>query len=275
MPRKYTKRIKKLWKGKHIWKNKYYVRIYQLACQGLNNKQISQALGVPYETFKFWKREKSTVQFALKEARGKVSRAYKGETFLEYVYKQLSPEMKEVYDKICACYKEKNGQARIRALLAGKGTKARQYLYMHSLVDSNFNPSVACRKMCISKGALDKWIKNDPEFVNLMDEIHWHRGNFYQGKLDELVKEKDPSTVQFVNRTFNRNRGYGDKIEIEHTGRIQHDHVTVDITKLSHRAQREVLKQIEDNEKVRENQEEIELRQGQQLLLPHKKNGKE
>jgi hypothetical protein len=63
-------------------------------------------------------------------------------------------------------------------------------------------------------------VETDPEFAELVDEIHLHKKDFFESKLVELVQSGDSSATIFANKTMNRDRGYGDKTTIEHTGTV-------------------------------------------------------
>ena len=69
-------------------------------------------------------------------------------------------------------------------------------------------------------------------FAKLIDELKWQQKNYYEQALVDLVAKGDAYAITFVNRTVNRDRGYGDKIEVEHSGTIQHNH-TIDLSKLN------------------------------------------
>lgn len=218
-------------KKKGVWKDDYYVRAYTLARQGMPDRRIAGAIGVTSGTFKRWVEEHPALRRALKQARGEKARNFQA-SFREYVYRALTPELQEVWDDINACENEPSGIARIEALLADRGKRARQHLFLYALVDSNFNASEACRKISISRGTLDSWIASDPDFGRIIDEMHWHKGNLFEQSLIDLVKDGDTKAVIFANRTYNRGRGYNEKLEVEHSGVVNHVH-TIEIDSLN------------------------------------------
>src|SRR5690348_15579423 len=76
-----------------VWNDGMYVRVFQLAKEDLNNKQIAESLGVTQDIFKDWINSRPYLRVALETARAKDG---KTETFSEYIYKKLSPEVKEI-----------------------------------------------------------------------------------------------------------------------------------------------------------------------------------
>jgi len=267
-------KTKKRVRGK--WSNRYYVLFYRLAVKGYNDKKIAASCGVPIDTFNTWKKKKPTVKWLLKEAR-KPGGESSVDNVLEFIYNRLPPEHKKLYDEIMSVSgkKEKNGYERVRKLLENHGDETKKMLFLYAIVNSNFNKSEACRKICISTDVLARWMR-DKNFVKMLDNVQEGLHDFYEGALVQAVGDGDTQAIIFANRTKNKARGYGDKLEVDHThkGRIDHSHTfQLDIEKLSLKAQREVFDQIEAYEKKQERIEEMNLGKGQQLQIPHK-NGK-
>ena len=59
-------------------------------------------------------------------------------------------------------------------------------------------------------------------------EIHISKKDFYEQCLVDLVQMRNLGAILFVNRTINRDRGYNDKIEVEHSGTVVHTGFTID-----------------------------------------------
>jgi hypothetical protein len=210
-------------KRKTKWRNRFYVDIYRLAVQGLSDEQIAQAIGVSVSCFSSFKKKRSTVRYALKQAKNKDSRVT-AKNFFDYVYKRLPENVRELYDKITAIEDEPNAVAKIEAMLEKEGKYARMQVFLHALVTNNFNPSKARRRANITKITLNDWIRNEPGFKDLIEEMHENKQNFAEEALMKLVAKGDPNAVIFVNKTLNKDRGYADKQTIEHTGTIKHEH---------------------------------------------------
>ncbi len=204
---------------KQVWKDELYLKIHDLAKTGMSETKIAAALGVTTTTFLKWKKQKSAIRESLK-----LGRATNGddeqETFRDYVYKRLPVELQELWNDIMAMESLPNGLARIEKMLANAGLRARQHLFVHALTAFNFNASRACRKLNVSRKTFEFWCYNDPQFHELIDEINWHKGNYFEDALVAAVTRGDTAAVVFANRTFNRDRGYSEKHEIVHKGGI-------------------------------------------------------
>lgn len=214
-----------------VWKDIYYVEIYRLARQGIANTVIAERLGISYDTLTKWTIRNATLKKAISIARSEKASNFQA-SFREYVYHRLSPELKEVWEEINECEESPSALARLEATFRDdKGDKLRQHLFLYALPDSNFNASEACRKLNIPKSKLNYWIQTDRGFADIVDEMHWHKGNFFEEGLIKAVRDGDTKAILFANKTFNKNRGYSEKLEVEHKGNINHNHV-IDIETL-------------------------------------------
>lgn len=230
------------------WHDGMYVDAFLLAKSGSSDAQIGEALGISRTVFDDWKVKKSALADALR--RGRVA---KDESFREFVYGRLPPPLKELWDRINLCESSPSGIERIEALLERAGLYARQHLFLYALIDSGFNASEACRKLNVSKGVLEGW-KTDPRFGELMNEVHWHKGNFFENALVGKVSEGDAACIMFANKTFNRDRGYGEKVDvtINKTVKVEHSvrqEVTIRLDHLPLEAKKQILCILRENEK--------------------------
>jgi hypothetical protein len=207
------------------------VSVYRYSRAGMPEASIIDALDISPPTWRAWKKKHPSIQEAL--AIG-IKEHKESPTWHRYIYDRLPLDIREIWDRIESWDADKNGVAKIEALLEDHGKTVRQQLFLFALVQFNFSKSKACAKVCISKKTLDEWIKNDPEFASLVEEVQWHKGNFFEEALVRLVNANDPGLVKFANETFNKNRGYGKKVEHDHThrGTIEHEHSLLDLTEL-------------------------------------------
>lgn len=207
-----------------------YVTAYELARDGLSDERIARNLGVAGKTFRTWCARRPALADAV--ARGRHRRDPGDEfTFHRYVFDHLSPKLQKVWNDINACQDLPNAVERTEALLGHHGIRARQHLFLYALTQSMFNVSQALRKLCIARKTYDDWRYNDPDFASLMQEIHWHKDNFFESAFIGRVVAGDTHAIIHAAKTKLRHRGYNDKIEIEHTGTVQHEH-TVSIADL-------------------------------------------
>jgi len=133
-----------------------------------------------------------------------------------YVFKSLSTEAQETWQKISA---PETSIEQVQAIFSRKTKELRQQLFVHALVSSSFDLSSACRMVGMDRSGLEKW-KHDLHFLQLLEEVQWHKKNFFENSLIGLVEERHPGAVLFVNRTVNADRGYSEKIQVEHSGVI-------------------------------------------------------
>lgn len=228
------------------WDESNYVKAYQLASEGMSADEIRRTFKVSTMTWRYWLKTKPALAEAIRSARNKGKSGV--ETFHEYVYEKLPDNLKAIWDEIERCETDKTAVGRVEALLAGAGKRARQHLFLHALVSRNFNASKACKAVNISKSTFDGWVLHDPEFAELIDQIHWHKGNFFEGQLIKLVEMGDTAAVLAVNRTYNADRGYGNKVKVEHSGEVHHEiGVSIDDLPLSLEDKKKILKAIRDN----------------------------
>jgi hypothetical protein len=207
-----------------------YVTAYELARDGLSDEQIAKSIGVVGLTFRRWCKRKPALADAV--SRGRYRRDPQDTlTFHEYVFNHLSEHLQGLWKEINACEELENGVERIEALLKNKGIRVRQHLFLYALTQSMFNTSAALRKVGISRKTFSSWRENDPTFAELVDEIHWHKENFFEQAFIGRVAAGDTAAVIHAVKTKCRSRGYNEKIEVEHTGTISHRH-TVSVAEL-------------------------------------------
>jgi hypothetical protein len=179
------------------------------------------------ETMSAWKKKYPELVYALEKARS-TKKAQEENTFQEYVYARLPNDLQQLWDKIAYWFEHANGYERITAILSGQTTRARQYLWIHAMVSCNFNASDACHRVCVSRKELIQW-ETEEEFTALMDELQFHKQNFVEGALMDLTAMRNPVAVTFANKTLNKNRGYSEKLHVEHnhSGTIIHKHAHI------------------------------------------------
>lgn len=212
------------------FKDDYYVDSYRLAKEGMRNNEIAGALGTTLTTFKKWIIKYPALKKALKEARIG-NNPQKVFSFQDYVYNQLPEELKTLWDEIHAIDELENGVELIEEVLKGTPTRTRQYLFIHAMVSSMFNVSRSLAKLNITKRIYYHWCDSDPDFAELVRELIWHKDNFFEQALMGRVAAGDTSAILHVAKTKLGYRGYSDKIEVHHTGQVEHKH-TVELTEL-------------------------------------------
>lgn len=191
---------------------------YDIWLRESDEKKVAAALEIGVNTVRERLAKHHSFQYA-KELADK-HRAGRN-VFSGYIYDHLSPEAKTCWDALQFWLDPSNtNYEKINEILAGKTKRLKQELFIHALVSSNFDPSSACRMVGVPKEQLDHWSETDLDFRQLVEEIQWHKKNFFERSLTDLVEQRHPGATIFVNKTINADRGYGDKTIVEHMGQI-------------------------------------------------------
>ncbi len=230
--------------AKSLWQDHFVIDIYNLAKSGMTENQMSKTLGVSIHTFIKWEKKKKLFKLALdkgrKEHRGKDNKTL---SFRDYFYKRLSYKNRKTWKAINKLDGKKGSFEKIEALLERRGKLVRQHMFVYAWVHANFSVSMALRKVCISRSTFEAW-KKDNEFGKLIEELNWHKKNFFEDHLTKLVAGGNPAATIFVNKTFNKDRGYNEKIEVDMNlaGELEHGIVSVDHLKLDLDVRKALLK---------------------------------
>lgn len=194
----------------------FLINFYDASLRQETNTAIASLLGITVDTLVRRLEASNAMQTAKTLAE---ARRGNGATLANYVYKRLSPEAQKTWDEVQFWHDSSSSYERIEQILGGKTTRLRQELFIHALVCNSFDVSSACYVTATSRARLNQW-KQDVEFRLLVEEIQTHKANFFEKALIDLVVDKNPSAIIFANKTINANRGYSEKVTIEHTGAI-------------------------------------------------------
>ncbi len=235
--------------NKTIWQDKFIIEVYNLSRSGLTELRMAKELGISLPTFRVWERKKKCFKLALQMGR-KERRRNDDVDWKNYIYKRLPSELRRLWRKINKLDKAKNGSERIEAILAQEGKIVRQHLFIHAWLVSLFSISRALRKVNISMETFNRW-KKDPIFLRMIKEIDWHKKNFLEDCLYKSIKKGDTSAIIFANRTYNKDRGYNDKLEIgmNLSGQIEQNIMSIDILNLPLDIRKEILKSLRQKKK--------------------------
>lgn len=245
------------------------IDVILLATRGLTYDAIASELSIKDGgVIDLWASRKPFLRYGLDQARkeakrgkGKPSPSQIRDGMIEYIYQHLPPKLKTLWSKIEFWAECESGVEKIELLLAGEDERVRQHLWMHAMICANFNMSVACKLVGVSRSRIELWKENDPDFPDLMKELEFHKKNFFEAALTDLVTVRDTQAVIFANRTINRDRGYAEKVEMKHTGQIDLNHHIIPLEVLDLPV--EVLLQIEEAQtKYLEKQKQLTLTEG-------------
>ena len=230
------------------------VDAYILAKTGLSNMELARALNIHITNFNGWVQKHEALRYAIDLARKDTE---KTEKYADYVYNHLSEDMRKLWDEIEWNADQKNGHELTQTLLGRYPTRVRQQLWLHAMIATNFNASEACRIVNVPLGILQGWGERDPKFQQLVREMEWHKGNFFEKGLLKLAEEGHPLAVIFANRTYNAKRGYSDKLTIEHTGTINHNVLPLHKLKLSVECLLEIETAMKELQQAEEAQKQL------------------
>lgn len=214
---------------KSMWKNSWYVKSYELAKEGLKNAQIGKALGMDPSTFRLRVMKDKSLRLALKKAREDSSKNAK--TFRDYVYGRLPTKLQALWNEIQKCEETDNPIEQVEALLNGSGKRTKQHLFLYALVHYNFNITKAMACLNLARNTFNSWVTEDPDFGELIQEIHLAKKDFFESALVGLVKNGDTSAIIFANKTVNADRGYNPSknVNVKHEGKVEHGHTVTTV----------------------------------------------
>ena len=235
------------------WKDGHVLEVYELASQGYAKAKIARTMKVSdYKFGQEWRRNKD-FRLAYKRGRAKYKKEQKSKEaiidgnpvrahdWIDYIYKHLEPELQHLWDEIRACEREKLGINRIRALMADQGLRAKQHLFLHAWVTATFKINVALRRLGLTKRDFDQWCR-DPVFVQLVDEIQWHKDNFFEDQFMGLIAAGDTTAIMHAVKTRLANRGYNERHTVVADVNVhQQTNLTIDELDLSVAQKRALL----------------------------------
>jgi len=208
------------------WREELIIECFKMAQQGFSESKMIKTIGCSPTTFRHWKKTKAVFKKALEDGKKKPEHL---PAFHDYVFQRLPEDLQEVWENIMDFDSPDTPKEWIRNLLKDKGELAKKQLFIFALTKYNFNPSEALRQIGLSKWYLDKWIDEDKDFAAIVDELHWHKKNFFESHLIALVRTGNPHAIIFVNKCFNRDRGYSEQMEVKVTHQQQLDLASLDL----------------------------------------------
>jgi hypothetical protein len=239
-------------------------KVYELSKSGMNPTRIRHCLGVTETAWNKWKREHPEVLECFRA--GKKARSAKNgiAAFHRFVYGRLPRRLKLLWKEIRQV-KGADSLKRLQTMQRDLTKRQRMNLFMYAIVDCNFNASAACQKIGLSSGDYARW-KKDPDFRDLMMQMHEAKKDLFEGGLIGLVKQGDVNATIFANRTANADRGYNPAKKVEHTGLIGHEHMTVEMDDIIEELPLEV--QVVIREAIKKRHEQIDTDISGSRMLP-------
>lgn len=214
--------------------------VFDLARTGMSDVDIAEHLDVTPQHFCKWKKKTEIIN-ALKQARKGGDRKVDVSTFKDFVAGRLPKHLRELWQEIERAEDETNRIELVEVLLSRAGKRARQQLFLHAFLSSMYNVSTACRMVNITRNCFMKWVREDPDFGELIEEMQQIKKDFGESALLNLIRSGDSKATIFFNKTQNRDRGYGESLEITN----KHDPaMSIDELELPLETRREILRAI-------------------------------
>lgn len=84
----------------------------------------------------------------------------------------------------------------------------------------------ACKNADIHRATHYEWLKIDPDYKEKVNEIENVALDFVESKLHKQIEKGVPVSTIFYLKCKGKKRGYIDRVEIEHSGKIEHESET-------------------------------------------------
>jgi hypothetical protein len=192
----------------------FVIQFYDAYLREKNLAQVASTFGVtPWNLQKIIERHEE-----LKLAVAMADENRKKGILANYVLANLSPKARAVWDKIMKL----NSYEEVDAVFKGHPVKLRQQLFCTAILFTGHDNSKALRMVGIDYNHLTKW-KQDAEFLQMLEEVQWHKKQFFQKALIGLVAEGHPGAIVFVNRTVNADMGYSERLDLNVQGQAGND----------------------------------------------------
>ena len=209
------------------WQDVFLFKVYAMVMDGRNQEDIIRELDISDDLWYRWKRERPLLRLAYTTAQQ--DRSKKTVDFGEYCVTKLSKEARAIWDKLKEIDKTDDTDVetkheKISRIMTGINIKLRQQIFFQAYVSRRFNVSRAMDLAGVDAREYGEWKSNDPNFLLLFDEMTRRKKDFFEQQLVALTEMGSEQAILFVNRTVNRDRGYNDKIDVNVTGAISHEH---------------------------------------------------
>jgi transposase len=243
------------------WKDEFYHQAYRLAREGMTDEKIARHFRVNIITLDKWKVTRPALKKAMDEGRNKDRKHV--ESFKEYIHGRLPAKARKLWNELEAAELAlENGDDAAREavieLITTQGKRMRQQLFLHALFTTNFQTTMACRRTGISVAEVRRWAQNDDGFAELVKGIHECKKDFFEAALIDLVAKRDSAAVIFVNKTVNKDRGYGDAKNDGAVRRVQHEH-RIMLDQLPPDLKRALLENIRQKPQLEDNRNVIDV----------------
>lgn len=206
--------------AKDRWDDGHYVTAYKLAASGQNDVQIARVLGVSSKQFAKWVEGKPALVKALAEGRDRIKRLGV-RAFMQHVTDRMPDDLKDLWEQLSS---EDDGlRQRACSNVKEADVMHQQHLFVSAFIAMNCSVARACQATGIKESTVAGW-KADRRFRRLSQTIRDALGDFYEQAMIDLVHAREPSAVIHVARTYNADRGYGNRLQVDVNQQVEHRH---------------------------------------------------
>ena len=99
-----------------------------------------------------------------------------------------------------------------------KKPRGKKKLMIQTLNDQLGIVSIACKQVGISRETHYRWLREDSNYKYWVEEANYNLKDFGENCLLKSMREGHDGNIWNFNKTINRDRGYGEKIGVEHSG---------------------------------------------------------
>lgn len=150
---------------------------------------------------------------------------------LPAVLADLSDESKEIWKILTDREAFPDSRQQALVAVANGGKREQQKLLIYGLVESHFDVNSALKALKIPLKTFRNWVKDDPEFAEMISEVQDQKKAFIEGRLFRLIAMgSERATIFGAERLL---KEYSPKLE--HHGTISHEHqhnTGLDLSKL-------------------------------------------
>ncbi len=210
------------------WNPTLAFRLYDLFRNGVSPTAAAGIMGLRKETVIGWLEKVPLAKMA--KAAADAARSEEANSLQEHIFGQLPAELKPIWRRMEELTLAEMTPKVVEGLIQDQGKRGRQYLFFQALAHESFDATKACQWVGISRRTLNNWL-DEPEFAEVMSHIQIAKKDLGESALWDLVKQGDANAIMFVNRTLNRDRGFGDTKSIKIDQTTTHRHL-IDIDEL-------------------------------------------
>lgn len=128
--------------------------------------------------------------------------------------------------------KNKTTESR-KGSLSAKSISLKKKTTLSALEKALGNVSMTCKHVGISRETFYRWMKEDEEFKNSVDDIYEANIDFAESSLLKNIREGKETSIIFYLKTKGKQRGYVEKTEFDGNFNVNAKYQQVDISNLS------------------------------------------